>query len=64
MVKSVFEQLSVESPKQHFTISIRDDVTRLSLDWDSDFNTESSDVIRAVFYGLGSDRNVKNQPFR
>ncbi|MCA9228629.1 MAG: pyruvate:ferredoxin (flavodoxin) oxidoreductase, partial [Planctomycetales bacterium] len=46
MVKSVFEQLSVESPKQHFTIGIRDDVTRLSLDWDSDFNTESSDVIR------------------
>jgi pyruvate-ferredoxin/flavodoxin oxidoreductase len=45
-------------PLRHFTVGIRDDVTRLSLDWDAEFSTEADDVIRAVFYGLGSDGTV------
>ncbi len=45
-------------PLRHFTVGIRDDVTRLSLDWDPDFSTEQDDVTRAVFYGLGSDGTV------
>src|SRR5262249_34802560 len=35
-----------------------DDVTRLSLKHDPSFSTERDDVVRAVFYGLGSDGTV------
>ena len=58
MVASVFEHLKVDRPKRHFTIGIYDDVTHLSLPWDSTFTTEAEDVKRAVFYGLGSDGTV------
>ena len=43
---------------RHFTIGITDDVTHLSLPYDRDSWHEPSDVIRAVFYGLGSDGTV------
>src|SRR4029079_18969546 len=58
MVVSVFEHLKEAKPKRHFTVGIYDDVTRLSLPWDSSLTTESDDVTRAVFYGLGSDGTV------
>lgn len=58
MVKSVFDELSKEQPKNHFTVGIHDDVTNTSLDYDSDFVTEGDDVVQAVFYGLGSDGTV------
>lgn len=58
MVKAVFDELSQPQPKTHFTVGIRDDVTFLSLDFDPSFNIEGEDVIRAVFYGLGSDGTV------
>jgi pyruvate-ferredoxin/flavodoxin oxidoreductase len=58
MVASVFEHLKQARPKRHFTIGIYDDVTHLSLPWDAGFTTESDDVTRAVFYGLGSDGTV------
>jgi len=58
MVKSVYDELSKSSPKNHFTVGINDDVTHLSLDYDPSFSVESNDVVRAVFYGLGSDGTV------
>ncbi|MEX0613189.1 MAG: pyruvate:ferredoxin (flavodoxin) oxidoreductase, partial [Pirellulales bacterium] len=58
MVASVFEHLREERPKRHFTVGIYDDVTHLSLPWDSTMSVESKDVTRAVFYGLGSDGTV------
>ena len=58
MVKSIFDNLTVPSPKNHFTIGIRDDVSHSSLEYDPSFNTESNDVVRAVFYGMGSDGTV------
>ena len=33
-------------------------MTKLSLDYDPDFSTEKDDVVRAVFFGLGSDGTV------
>lgn len=58
MVLAIFRHLEVEQPKQHFTIGIHDDVTRLSLRWEeSDWN-EDDKVTRAVFFGLGSDGTV------
>ena len=58
MAARVFEELQAAEPKRHFTVGIIDDVTHLSLKWDTDFSTERDDVTRAVFYGLGSDGTV------
>lgn len=60
MAKAVFDELQRGDPKPHFTIGIRDDVTHLSLDIDEEFDIEPSDVVRAVFYGLGSDGTVSS----
>jgi pyruvate-ferredoxin/flavodoxin oxidoreductase len=58
MVKAVFDELARPRPKPHFTIGINDDVTHLSLPVETDFDIEAPDVVRAVFYGLGSDGTV------
>jgi len=58
MVKGVFDNLDKEKPKNHFTVGIYDDKTDTSLPFDEDFSTESEDVHRAVFFGLGSDGTV------
>jgi pyruvate-ferredoxin/flavodoxin oxidoreductase len=58
MVKAVYDELASPEPKRHFTIGIIDDVTGLSLEWDRDYDIESDDVVRAVFYGLGADGTV------
>jgi len=58
MVSGVFDELAGSSPRRHFTVGIRDDVTGLSVDYDPDWWSEPDDVTRAVFYGLGSDGTV------
>ena len=58
MVKAVFDELSATAPRQHFTVGISDDVSHTSLAVDPSFTTESDDVFRAVFYGLGADGTV------
>lgn len=58
MVKGVYDNLSLETPKSHFTIGINDDVTNMSLEYDPEFDIEPKEVVRAMFYGLGSDGTV------
>ena len=58
MVKAVFDNLAAAKPKTHFTVGINDDVTGSSLDFDPEFSTEPASVVRALFYGLGSDGTV------
>ena len=58
MVKAVFDELAKEKPKNHFTIGIHDDVTHTSLEWDETLSIEEDDMIRAIFFGLGSDGTV------
>ncbi|MGE5402465.1 MAG: pyruvate:ferredoxin (flavodoxin) oxidoreductase [Ignavibacteriales bacterium] len=58
MVKAVYDELKKDSPKNHFTIGIYDDVTMTSLDFDPEFTTEGNEVHRALFYGLGADGTV------
>ncbi|MBD3376900.1 pyruvate:ferredoxin (flavodoxin) oxidoreductase [candidate division KSB1 bacterium] len=58
MVKGVLDNLKKDVPRNHFTIGINDDVSQTSLDFDPDFTTEDDKVVRAVFYGLGSDGTV------
>ncbi len=57
MVRSIFEELAKPDPKNHFTVGIVDDVTHTHLDVDPEWN-EPDDVVRAVFYGFGSDGTV------
>ncbi|QFY90160.1 pyruvate:ferredoxin (flavodoxin) oxidoreductase [Magnetovirga frankeli] len=58
MVKAVFDELVKAQPKNGFTIGINDDVSHSSLAFDADFNIESPQVTRALFYGLGADGTV------
>ncbi len=58
MVRSVFAELEGKAPKRKFTVGINDDVTHLSLTYDSAAWDEPQDVDRAIFYGLGSDGTV------
>jgi pyruvate-ferredoxin/flavodoxin oxidoreductase len=58
MVQAVFESLTQAKPKNHFTIGINDDVSHTSLPFDADFSIEPDNVVRAMFYGLGSDGTV------
>jgi pyruvate-ferredoxin/flavodoxin oxidoreductase len=58
MVKAVFDELAAEQPRARFTVGIVDDVTHLSLPVDDSLDIEADDVVRALFYGLGSDGTV------
>ena len=58
MIKVVFDNLAHPLPKNHFTIGIEDDLSHTSLDFDRNFSIEPDDVVRAQFFGLGSDGTV------
>ncbi len=58
MIKGVFDEMATEQPRRHFTVGIEDDVTNTSISYDPSFSTEAEDVVRAVFWGLGSDGTV------
>ncbi|HVM98204.1 MAG TPA: pyruvate:ferredoxin (flavodoxin) oxidoreductase, partial [Candidatus Acidoferrales bacterium] len=58
MALSVFAELAKPEPTRHFTVGIVDDVTHTSLDFDSELDIEPKEVVRAVFFGLGSDGTV------
>lgn len=58
MIKGVLDELTKDKPKNHFTVGIKDDVTHTNIDYDPNFSTEDPSVVRAVFYGLGSDGTV------
>ena len=58
MVKGLFDEMRKDKPKNHFSLGIRDDVTGFSIDYDPEYSTEPDEVVRALFYGLGSDGTV------
>ncbi|MGJ3238932.1 MAG: pyruvate:ferredoxin (flavodoxin) oxidoreductase [Anaerolineae bacterium] len=58
MVKAVYDNLQQEQPKNHFTVGIIDDVSHTSLNVDHTYSIEAPQVVRALFYGLGSDGTV------
>ena len=57
-VFAVYEELSKEEPKRHFTIGINDDVTHLSLEEHAAPNTAAEGTIECKFWGLGGDGTV------
>ncbi len=58
MVKGVFDELSNDTPKNHFTVGIIDDVTFTSIEYDPSFKIKADGVVEALFWGLGSDGTV------
>ncbi len=58
MVKAVYDNLSLATPKNHFTVGIKDDVTNLSLDVNEEIDASPAGVSRCKFFGLGSDGTV------
>ena len=58
MIKAVFDNLAQPLPKNHFTVGIEDDLSHTSLNVDSNFSIEADEVVRAQFFGLGSDGTV------
>ncbi len=60
MVCAVFDEQLAATPKNHFTVGINDDVTHRSLAYDASLDIEPAEVVRALFYGLGSDGTVSS----
>lgn len=62
MVKAVYDLLAQPNPRNHFTVGIHDDITHTSLPFDPQFDVElersQQGVVRAIFWGLGSDGTV------
>jgi len=58
MVKTVFDNLDAQPPKNGFTVGIIDDVMNTSLEVDADFSVSDEGFYSAMFYGLGSDGTV------
>ena len=57
-VFAVYEELSKDEPKKHFTIGITDDVTYLSLEEKPAPNTAAEGTVEVKFWGLGGDGTV------
>ncbi len=55
---SVFKNLSQKKPKDHFTVGIEDDVTKLSLPLGEEIATADPSTTELLFFGLGSDGTV------
>ncbi len=58
MVKAVYDNLTKDAPKNHFTVGIVDDVTGTSLELGEKLDVAPKGTVSCMFYGLGSDGTV------
>ena len=58
MIISVFNNLALPQPKNHFTVGIVDDVTNLSLPAVEEMALGGKSIFEAKFFGLGADGTV------
>lgn len=59
MVKAVFDEMAKPTPKNPFTVGIKDDVTGLSLDVTENIETEAAaDTYQTILYAIGNDGTV------
>jgi pyruvate-ferredoxin/flavodoxin oxidoreductase len=58
MMLSVYENMKLKEPKNHFTVGIVDDITFTSLPVLPEINVAEEGTYSAKFYGLGSDGTV------
>ena len=57
-VLSIYENLGMNEPKNHFTVGIVDDVTFTSLPMKEEISLGGEGTFEAKFYGLGADGTV------
>ena len=58
MVKAVFDNMTADTPKNHFTVGITDDVTHTSLAVTEELDTAPEGTVQCKFWGLGADGTV------
>ncbi len=58
MIISVYDNLALPTPKDHFTLGIVDDVTFTSLPLEKEMALGGEGIFEAKFYGLGADGTV------
>ncbi len=58
MIYSVYKNLELAEPKNHFTVGIYDDITNTSLDFSTQYNAAPEGTVSCKFWGLGSDGTV------
>lgn len=58
MIISVYDNLALPMPKDHFTLGIIDDVTYQSLPLEKEMALGGEGIYEAKFYGLGADGTV------
>lgn len=58
MVAAVYANLGADSPKNHFTVGIADDVTHTSLSVGEESDMTPTGTIQCKFWGLGADGTV------
>ena len=58
MIYSVYKNLELDNPKNHFTVGIYDDLTDTSLDFSEKYDAAPQGTISCKFWGLGSDGTV------
>ena len=57
-VRAVLSEAAKPDARNHFTVGIVDDVTKLSLNVDRSAYQPKADMVQALFFGLGSDGTV------
>ena len=57
-ILSIYKNLALETPKNHFTVNIVDDITNTNLVIDERIDVAPAGTTRCKFYGLGSDGTV------
>ena len=55
---AVYKNMALETPKNHFTVGIVDDVTNLSLPVGEEISMAKEGTFEALFFGLGADGTV------
>ena len=58
MVKAVFDNMTADASKNHFTVGIDDDVTHTSLAVTAGFDVAPEGTVQCKFWGLGADGTV------
>jgi pyruvate-ferredoxin/flavodoxin oxidoreductase len=58
MVKAVFDNMNSNTPKNHFTVGIVDDITHTSLEVEAGFDVAPEGTVQCKFWGLGADGTV------
>jgi len=58
MIMAVYDNMKADTPKNHFTVGITDDVSNTSLAVAQSIDTSPEGTVQCKFWGLGSDGTV------